>query len=649
MTHSGIELANRHDGILPSEDLYRHMNQKWIDANPIPEDRARYGSFLILAEEAEKAVRTIIEECQSAAPGTEARKVGDLYTSFMNESRVNELGAEPLRPLLAQIDEADSLSALVGLLGRLERRGIGSFVSMWVDNDPGNPERYLLFIEQGGIGLPDESYYREDTFAEIRTAYLAHLERMFTLAGLTDAADRAARVFGVENRIAASHWDNVRCRDTHATYNLTPWAEFASALGPIAAPWRDALDVSDAVFDEVVVRQPSFIEDVRAVIESASHDELADWLRWQVINGLAPYLSDDVSAANFDFYGKTLTGTPQQRARWKRGVSFTEGSMGEAIGKIYVERHYPPAAKAAMDVLIANLTEAYRDSITNLEWMSPETKVRALEKLDKFTPKIGYPAKWRDYSSVTVHADDLVANVTAVAEFEFARELGKVGKPLDRDEWFMLPQTVNAYYNPGFNEIVFPAAILQWPFFDVNADPAANYGGIGGVIGHEIGHGFDDQGSEFDGDGRLSNWWTDEDRERFTELTRALIDQYNALEPAALPGHHVNGELTIGENIGDLGGLSIAWKAYQLSLDGNEPPVIDGLTGAERFLLSWAQVWRQSARDEEALRLLTIDPHSPTEFRCNQIARNLDLFHETFGVTEGDPMWMDPSERVTIW
>jgi putative endopeptidase len=323
--------------------------------------------------------------------------------------------------------------------------------------------------------------------------------------------------------------------------------------------------------------------------------------------------------------------------------------MGEAIGKIYVERHYPPAAKAAMDVLIANLTEAYRDSITNLEWMSPETKVRALEKLDKFTPKIGYPAKWRDYSSVTVHADDLVANVTAVAEFEFARELGKVGKPLDRDEWFMLPQTVNAYYNPGFNEIVFPAAILQWPFFDVNADPAANYGGIGGVIGHEIGHGFDDQGSEFDGDGRLSNWWTDDDRERFTQLTRSLIDQYNALEPAALPGHHVNGELTIGENIGDLGGLSIAWKAYQLSLDGKEPPVIDGLTGAERFLLSWAQVWRQAARDEEALRLLTIDPHSPTEFRCNQIARNLDLFHETFGVTEGDPMWMDPSERVTIW
>ena len=649
MTHSGIELANRHDEILPTEDLYRHMNQKWIDANPIPEDRARYGSFLILAEEAEKAVRAIIEECQSAVPGTEARKVGDLYTSFMDEARVNELGSEPLRPLLAQIDAADSLSALVGLIGRLERQGIGSFVSMWVDNDPGNPERYLLFLEQGGIGLPDESYYREETFAEIRTAYLAHLERMFTLAGLSDAADRAARVFGIENRIAASHWDNVRCRDTHATYNLTPWAEFASALGPIAAPWREALDVADAVFDEVVVRQPSFIEDVRAVIESASHDELADWLRWQVISGLAPYLSAEVTVANFDFYGKTLTGTPQQRARWKRGVSFTEGSMGEAIGKIYVERHYPPAAKAAMDVLIANLTEAYRDSITNLEWMSPETKVRALEKLDKFTPKIGYPAKWRDYSSVTVHADDLVANVTAVAEFEFARELGKVGKPLDRDEWFMLPQTVNAYYNPGFNEIVFPAAILQWPFFDVNADPAANYGGIGGVIGHEIGHGFDDQGSEFDGDGRLSNWWTDDDRERFTQLTRSLIDQYNALEPAALPGHHVNGELTIGENIGDLGGLSIAWKAYQLSLDGKEPPVIDGLTGAERFLLSWAQVWRQAARDEEALRLLTIDPHSPTEFRCNQIARNLDLFHETFGVTEGDPMWMDPSERVTIW
>lgn len=649
MLHSGIELSNRHDGIRPADDLYRHMNQKWIDANPIPEDRARYGSFLILAEEAEKAVRAIIEECQNAEPGTEARKVGDLYTSYMNEDRVNELGAEPLKPLLAEIDHAESLGALIELLGRLERQGTGSFVSMWVDNDPGDPERYLLFIEQGGIGLPDESYYREDTFADIRTAYRGHLERMFALAGFADAADRAARVFAIETRIAAGHWDNVRCRDTHATYNLTPWTEFATALGPIAAPWRDALDVADVVFDEVVVRQPSYIEDVRAVFESASHDDLADWLRWQVIHGLAPYLSADFSSENFDFYGKTLTGTPQQRARWKRGVSFTEGALGEAVGKIYVERHYPPAAKAAMDELIANLTEAYRQSITELDWMSDETKKRALDKLGKFTPKIGYPAKWRDYSSITVYADDLIANVFAVAEYEFTRELGKVGKPIDRDEWFMLPQTVNAYYNPGFNEIVFPAAILQWPFFDAANDPAANYGGIGGVIGHEIGHGFDDQGSEFDGDGRLSNWWTDEDRERFTERTRALIDQYNALEPAALPGHHVNGELTIGENIGDLGGLSIAWKAYQISLGGKEPPVIDGLTGAERFLLSWAQVWRQSARDEEALRLLTIDPHSPTEFRCNQIARNLDLFHETFGVTEGDAMWLDPAERVTIW
>jgi putative endopeptidase len=302
-----------------------------------------------------------------------------------------------------------------------------------------------------------------------------------------------------------------------------------------------------------------------------------------------------------------------------------------------------------MDVLIDNLIEAYRQSITALDWMSDETKVRALDKLDKFVPKIGFPANWRDYSAITVNPNDLVANVFAVAEFEFNRELGKIGKPIDRPEWFMLPQTVNAYYNPGFNDIVFPAAILQYPFFDKDRDPAANYGGIGAVIGHEIGHGFDDQGSEFDGDGRLSNWWTDEDRERFTQRTRALIDQYNELEPRALPGHSVNGELTIGENIGDLGGMSIAWKAYLISLDGAEPPVVDGLSGAERFLFSWAQVWRQASRDEETLRLLTIDPHSPPEFRCNQIARNLDLFHETFGVDEDDAMWLDPKERVTIW
>ena len=649
MMNSGIELSNRHASVSPKDDLYRHMNEVWLDSNPIPSDRARYGSFHILAEEAEKAVRVIIEECVDAPSGTEARKIGDLYTSFMDEARVNELGATPLAPLLGRIDASDSVSSLMRTLGELERQGIGSFVSLWVDNDPGDPNRYVVFVEQAGIGLPDESYYREETFTDIRAAYRTHIETMFGLAGFEDAAERAERVLAVEHVIAAEHWDNVRCRDTHATYNLVPWSEFQDALGPVAAPWRDGLNVPEATLAELVVRQPSFVEGVRAVLESTALEDLGDWLRWQVIHGLAPYLSNDFSAESFAFYGKTLTGTPQQRDRWKRGVGFTEGALGEAIGKIYVDKHYPPAAKAAMDVLIDNLIEAYRQSITALDWMSDETKVRALDKLDKFVPKIGFPDTWRDYSAMNVSADDLVANVFAVAEFDFNRELGKIGKPIDRAEWFMVPQTVNAYYNPGFNDIVFPAAILQYPFFDKDRDPAANYGGIGAVIGHEIGHGFDDQGSEFDGDGRLSNWWTDEDRERFTERTRALIDQYNALEPRALPGHSVNGELTIGEKIGDLGGMSIAWKAYLISLDGAEPPVVDGLTGAERFLLSWAQVWRQAARDEEALRLLTIDPHSPPEFRCNQIARNLDLFHDTFGVTEDDPMWLSPKERVTIW
>jgi len=374
-----------------------------------------------------------------------------------------------------------------------------------------------------------------------------------------------------------------------------------------------------------------------------------DWLSWQVIRSNAAYLSQDFVDANFDFYGRTLTGTPELRARWKRGVSLVEGALGEAVGRIYVERHFPDAAKTAMDVLVANLVEAYRQSITGLDWMTADTKTRALDKLDKFTPKIGYPVKWRDYSSLAIDATDLIGNVRATSEFEFQRELGKIGKPLDRDEWFMTPQTINAYYNPGFNEIVFPAAILQFPFFDETRDAAANYGAIGAVIGHEIGHGFDDQGSKYDGDGRLTDWWTPADRAAFEERTKSLIAQYDALAPRQVPDHHVNGALTIGENIGDLGGLSIAWKAYLLSLAGEEPPVIDGLTGAQRFFLSWAQAWQLKARDEEVIRLISIDPHSPNEFRCNQIVRNIDEFYETFGVTESDSLWLDPKERVTIW
>ena len=647
---SGIATEELDPSIRPQDDLFRHVNGRWIARTEIPSDKARYGSFSVLAEEAERAVRAIIEESQTAEPGTEARKVGDLYASFLDEERIERLGLTALAADLAAVDALDTIPAFVGELGRVERLGTSGFLQAFVDNDPGDPERYLVFLEQGGIGLPDESYFREEKFADIRVSYQAFLEKMFALVGLDAAADRAARVFALETEIAAQHWDNVRTRDSQATYNLMPWAEVETLAGqaPLAG-WITALDAPDDAFAEVVVREPSFVEGLGTLLTADRLDSWTDWLRWQLIRSTAPYLTKAIVEANFEFYGKTLTGTPELRARWKRAVSVVEGSMGEAVGRIYVERHFSSTAKTEMDALVGHLIDAYRGSIQNLDWMTEETRERALEKLSKFTPKIGYPAEWRDYSSLVIVPDDLLANVRATTEFEFQRELGKIGKPIDRNEWFMLPQTINAYYNPGFNEIVFPAAILQYPFFDERRDAAANFGAIGAVIGHEIGHGFDDQGSQYDGDGRLTNWWTDADRAAFEARTAALIAQYDALEPRALPGHHVNGALTIGENIGDLGGLAIAWKAYLLSLDGTEPPVIDGMTGAERFFLSWAQAWQIKLRDEEALRLLSIDPHSPNEFRCNQIVRNIDEFADAFGLSDSDALWLDPAERVRIW
>ncbi|QJU55508.1 M13-type metalloendopeptidase [Herbiconiux sp. KACC 21604] len=662
MTASGIDIDALDPTVRAQDDLFRHVNGTWIDRTEIPDDKARYGSFYVLAEEAEKAVREIIEEAQAAPEGTEARKIGDLFSSFMDEERIDALGATPIAPQLALVDAVHDVPSLVTTLGRLERQGVSGLFRLFVDNDPGAPERYLVFVEQGGISLPDESYFRDEKFASVREAYLGHIQRMFELAGLDDAPRRAQRVFDLETAIAATHWDNVRTRDAQATYNLLSWAELVDLAGTAGVVdgagllelWRDALGAPQGVFDELVVREPGFVEGVTAALTAQPLESWKDWLLWKIVHGWAPYLSGDFVEENFDFYARTLTGTPSMRARWKRGVSFVEGAMGEAVGKIYVEKHFPPTAKAAMDVLVANLIEAYRESISTLEWMSPATRERALDKLDKFTPKIGFPVRWRDYSGLAVDPTDLIANVRATSEFEFQRELGKIGKPLDRDEWFMTPQTINAYYNPGFNEIVFPAAILQFPFFDESRDAAANYGAIGAVIGHEIGHGFDDQGSRFDGDGRLTDWWTEADREAFEKRTSSLIAQYDALAPAQVPDHHVNGALTIGENIGDLGGLGIAWKAYLLSLrDENgqqvEPPEIDGLSGARRFFLSWAQAWQQKSRDEEVIRLLSIDPHSPNEFRCNQIVRNIDEFYEAFDVDSHDRLWLDPAERVTIW
>ncbi|GGE97281.1 M13 family metallopeptidase [Mycetocola zhadangensis] len=677
---SGIALDELDKGVRPQDDLYRHVNGKWLDRTEIPADKARWGSFHQLAEEAEKAVKDIISEAQDATgepsgdTALEQRKVGDLYSSFMDDELIDTLGVAPIAEQLASIDAIESIEQLVSTVAGLERAGVGGFFQLYVDNDPGNPERYLVQIEQGGISLPDESYYREDSFAAIREAYLAHVQRLFELAAdgipageeATAADVRAQRVFELETSIAAAHWDNVRTRDSEATYNLYSWADASALFAGTAAvgsdprevsgaaaglleTWRVGLGAPEGAFDEVVVREPSFFEDLAPLLVPSRLEAWKDWLAWKVIHGAAPYLSSDFVEENFDFYGRTLSGTPELRERWKRGVSLVEGVMGEAVGKIYVERHFPPQAKEQMDVLVDYLVEAYRQSISTLDWMSEATRARALEKLEKFTPKIGFPVKWRDYATLTVDKRDLLGNVRRASAFEFDRELGKIGKPLDRDEWFMTPQTINAYYNPGFNEIVFPAAILQFPFFDEKRDAAANYGAIGAVIGHEIGHGFDDQGSKYDGDGRLTDWWTEEDRAAFEQRTASLIEQYNTLAPAQVPDNHVNGALTIGENIGDLGGLSIAWKAYLLSLGGEEPPVIDGLTGAERFFLSWAQAWQQKSRDAEAIRLLAIDPHSPNEFRCNQIVRNIDEFYDTFGVTATDALWLDEAERVTIW
>ncbi|MGC1237302.1 MAG: M13-type metalloendopeptidase [Acidimicrobiales bacterium] len=657
-TSAGVNVDELSDTIRPQDNLYRHMNDKWMKRTPIPSDKAGYGAFEKLREESEAAIRAIVEEPSEETDIADARKFRDLYASFMDEARAEALGAEPLTEDLALVDTVNSLEELMRVTGQLQRGGLSGFYGAFVDNDPGNPERYLVFFEQGGISLPDESYYREESFASVRDAYVVHIQRMFELAGLDDASGRAKRVFDLETEIAHRHWDNVATRDSEKTYNPMAWDSardlFASGVpsGSDAASldqWASAFDAPVHAFDEVVVRQPSFVRDLGELFDDAHLDAWRDWLRWQVVHGYAPYLSATFVDEQFDFYGRTLTGAPQLRVRWKRGISLVEGVLGEAVGQIYVERHFPPSAKARMDELVANLVEAYRQSIGTLEWMTPATRERALEKLEAFTPKIGYPAKWRDYSALPIESDSLIANVRAANEFEFRRQLAKIGSPIDRDEWFMNPQTVNAYYNPGFNEIVFPAAILQWPFFDATRDDAANYGGIGAVIGHEIGHGFDDQGSKFDGTGRLTDWWEPADREAFEERTRSLIDQYNKLVPDETPELHVNGALTIGENIGDLGGLGIAWKAYLISLKGETPPVIDGLSGAERFFLSWAQVWQYQARAEEVARRLAIDPHSPPEFRCNQIVRNIDEFYETFGVGEGDALWLEPAERVTIW
>ncbi|KRD07102.1 peptidase M13 [Mycobacterium sp. Root265] len=648
---SGIDLRFVDSQVRPQDDLFGHVNGRWLAEYDIPADRATDGAFRTLADRAEEQVRDIITSA-SSADGPDAARIGDLYASFMDTDTVARVGVAPLQAELATIAAASDREALADVLGRLQRTGIGGGTGVYVDTDSKDSTRYLLHMSQSGLGLPDESYYRDASHAEILAGYPAHIARMFALVHGEEYAgeweNTAARIVALETKLAAAHWDVVKRRDADLTYNLRAFTELLTeAPGFDWSGWVSALGAAP---EEVVVRQPDYLTAFAALWSGESLEDWKQWLSWRVISSRASLLTDELVAENFAFYGKTLSGTEEIRDRWKRGVGLVENLMGDAVGKLYVERHFPPEAKTRMDELVANLREAYRVSITNLVWMTPETRERALAKLDKFTPKIGYPARWRDYSALVVDRTDLYGNYQRGYELEYDRDLAKLGGPVDHDEWFMTPQTVNAYYNPGMNEIVFPAAILQPPFFDAGADDAANYGGIGAVIGHEIGHGFDDQGAKYDGDGNLVDWWTDTDRTEFGHRTTALIDQYEAFTPRSLDAsHHVNGAFTVGENIGDLGGLSIALLAYELSLDGEEPPVIDGLTGVQRVLFGWAQVWRTKSRDAEAIRRLATDPHSPPEFRCNGVIRNIDAFYDAFEVGTDDALYLEPERRVRIW
>jgi putative endopeptidase len=654
-TSSGVDGSTFDRSVRAQDDLFRHVNGGWMKATEIPADLSSYGSFMKLRDDAEAHVRAIVEETAAGThpEGSEARKIADLFTGFMDEEKAEALGIGPIRPMLDEAAAAaGSPAGVFRQAARLQTQGVGVFFGAYVDTDAKKSDQYILYLNQGGLGLPDRSYYLEEKYEKLREAYRAHVARMFVLAGRTEAEARADadRVLAFETRLATSHWDRVKTRDATLTYNKVDREGIAKlAPGLDWAEWFEVQGVPEAGRSAVIVGQPDAFTGLAALIAAMEPEEARAYLQFHILRASAPYLSRAFVEESFAFYGKTLSGTPENRPRWKRGVSLVEMALGEAAGRLYVEKHFPPEAKARMKGLVKNLIAAYRRSIEGLDWMSPETKAKALVKLEKFTPKIGYPDKWRDYSALEIKPDDVVGNVRRAIAFEHRRNLAKLGQPVDRSEWMMTPQTVNAYYNPGMNEIVFPAAILRPPFFDLKADDAVNYGGIGAVIGHEIGHGFDDQGSKFDGDGNMTNWWTDADRSEFEKRAGSLIAQYNTFEPAQLPGQKVNGALTIGENIGDLGGLTIAHKAYLLSLDGKDAPVIDGLTGPQRVFIGWAQVWRSKYRDAELERRLTIDPHSPPEFRCNGVLRNLPEFHEAFGVKEGDGLWLPPEKRVRIW
>ena len=650
---AGIALEYVEPAVRAQDDFFEHLNGKWLKTVEIPADKSSWGAFHKLHDDTQPQLRAIIEKsaaAKGAAAGSEVQLIGDFFASYMDEARLEQLGIGPLKGELAKIDAIKDKAELPAVFAHMGKIGVNSPFGFYIHQDAKDSTKYVVDLYQGGLGMPDRDYYLkadDAKLADIRAKYQQHVEKMLALSGDANAAANAKAVVELETELAKVQWTKVENRDPIKTYNKVEVAKLAElAPGFGWDTWLAASGIQGKA-DYLIVSQPSYLKGMAEVVNRVPLETWKTYLRLHAVNGYAGYLSKAFVDQRFAFHGTTLSGAPQLEPRWKRGVSTVEGALGDAVGKLYVKEHFPAERKARMEVLVKNLLAAYKSSIDTLDWMSPATKKEAQAKLAKFTPKIGYPNKWKDYSALTVKRDDLVGNVMRSREVEYNRELNKLGKPIDRDEWGMTPQTVNAYYNPELNEIVFPAAILQPPFFDANADDAVNYGGIGAVIGHEISHGFDDQGSQYDGDGNMRNWWTEEDGKRFAEKTKVLIAQYASYSP--LPGYHVNGELTLGENIGDNSGLAVAYKAYKLSLKGKPAPVINGLTGDQRFYMGWGQVWRAKMREPAQINQVKTDPHSPAQFRANGTLKNQPGFYEAFKVKQGDKMYLAPQDRVIIW
>jgi putative endopeptidase len=645
----GIDLAAMDPSVKPGNDFFRYVDGRWLATEKIPADRTTWGSFAILREQADSDVKAIIETAAAAdAPkGTNGQKIGDYYKAFLDTGKIDQLGLAPAKAGLAAIagiKTHEQAAALIATPGMPLDGPIGYGISL----DEKNPDRYIVEIGQSGLSLPDREYYlkADPQFADIRAKFLVHVEKMLALAGHKDAKAEAAQILALETSIAKLHWEVAKRRERDLTYNLMTVASLEKDAP--AYPWAAALEVSGlSGAKEVVVAEWSAVPALGELFKSTPVPIWRTYLTYQYLTGEASVLPKAFDDENFDFYGHILNGQPQQRERWKRAVQATNGALGEAVGKLYVEKKFPPASKAAMETLVENLRKGYAQHISSVPWMTAETKQVALQKLAAFRPKIGYPNKWRDYSKLEVKPGDAFGNNERAQVFEWNRQLARLNKPTDRDEWGMTPQTINAYYNPVFNEVVFPAAILQPPFFDPKADAAVNYGAIGAVIGHEMGHGFDDQGAKSDAKGVLRTWWKPDDVEAFKKRTDALADQYSQFEP--LKGLHVNGRLTLGENIGDLGGVTMAHAAYLISLHGAPAPVIDGYTADQRFFFGWAQVWRTLDRDEAVRNQVMTNPHSPGEYRVNGVVRNVDAWYTAFGVKPGDKLYLPPDQRVHIW